>query len=170
MITITTGVLKDNALYQDIVDFVLPKSGLYDAELMAYFAENNGHFAVALDDGVVVGTSLNFELPADHYMLPRLADFLTAEGISNSDCLTPAAVFVNSNYSGQNIADRLQVATSEEGITQGYTYTMAWGYEGQDIFDYNKRIGSLIDTGVDDNHGFRIYLRTLQNTINNLTD
>jgi len=86
MITITTGVLKDNALYQDIVDFVLPKSGLYDAELMAYFAENNGHFAVALDDGVVVGTSLNFELPADHYMLPRLADFLTAEGITNSDC------------------------------------------------------------------------------------
>jgi hypothetical protein len=46
---------------------------------------------------------------------------------------------------------------------------MAWGYEGQAIFDYNQRIGSLIDTGIDDDHGFRIYLRTLQNTINNLS-
>jgi GNAT superfamily N-acetyltransferase len=171
MVTITTGVLRDNALYQDIVDFILPKSTpeQYSAELMAYFAEQNAHFAVALDDGVVVGTSLNFELPADHYMLPRLADFLTAEGISNSDCLTAAAVFVDSNYSGQNIADRLTVAKSEQGITQGYTYAMAWGYEGQAIFDYNQRIGSLIDTGIDDDHGFRIYLRTLQNTINNLS-
>ena len=171
MVTITTGVLKDNALYQGIVDFVLPKStpDQYNAELMAYFAENNAHFAVALDDGVIVGNSLNFELPADHYMLPRLASFLAAEGISNSDCLSAAAVFVDSNYSGQNIADRLTVAKSEQGITQGYTYAMAWGYEGQAIFDYNQRIGSLIDTGIDDDHGFRIYLRTLQNTINNLS-
>lgn len=171
MVTITTGLLKDNALYQDIVDFVLPKStpDQYNAELMAYFAENNAHFAVALDDGVVVGTSLDFELPEDHTILPRLADFFQSSGISNTDCVTPAGIFVDSNYAGQGIIDRLTVAMSEQSVANGYTYAMAWGYETEDIFSYNEYIGSLIDTGVDDDNGYRISLRTLQNTINNLS-
>jgi hypothetical protein len=168
MLTIKTDPLKGHALYQNIVDFILPKStpDQYNAELMAYFAENKAQIALALDGDVIVGTSLNFELPADHYILPRLEGFLAEEGISNSDCLTAAAVFVDSNYSGQNIADRLTISKSEQGIAQGYTYAMAWGYETKAIFDYNTRIGSLIDTGVDDNSGYRISLRTLQNTIN----
>ena len=171
MVTITTGLLKDNALYQDIVDFVLPKStpDQYNAELMAYFAENNARFAVALNDGVVIGTSLDFELPEDHTILPRLADFFQSSGISNTDCVTPAGIFVDSNYAGQGIIDRLTVAMSEQSVANGYTYAMTWGYETEDIFSYNEYIGSLIDTGVDDDNGYRISLRTLQNTINNLS-
>lgn len=172
MLAIETGVLKDNALYQDIVDFVLSQStdGSYNSSVMTGIANNKGHFAVALDGDTVVGTSLNFELPADHFFLPQVQSFLTESGINNTDCVSVAGVYVDPNYSGQQLADRLSIAKSEFSIAEGYTYTMLWGYGTQAIFDYSTRIGNLIDTGIDDTTGFRIYMRRLSDVVSALTD
>lgn len=172
MITITTGPLKGHDRYQDIVTFVLfnSPSDEYTENLLSRLSEWNSCIAVALDEGVIVGTSMNFEMPDDHFMVPRLTEFLASIGLSNSNCVTPAAIFVNPAYKGQGIANKLTVAKSQWCLDIGHhTHAMAWGFGSQAIFEYNQYIGDLIDTGVDDDGGYRISLRTLQSTIDTLS-
>ena len=171
MVTLTTGLLDGHKRYQQIVDFVLPKStpDQYNEDMMEYFAKNSACIAVALDGENIVGTSLNFVLPADHSILTTLADYLIASGISNNDCVSPAAIFVDPAYTGQGIADKLTISKSQYALETNRTYAMAWGYSTQAIFDYNVRIGNLIETGAKDGMGFNIYLRTLQDTIDSLS-
>tara|TARA_R110000851_G_scaffold40450_1_gene101936 strand:- start:4242 stop:4775 length:534 start_codon:yes stop_codon:yes gene_type:complete len=172
MINITTANLKGHVLYQEIVDFIvtIANSTKYDDSVIDRLSELNSCIAVALDEGVIVGTSINFEMPADHFMVPRLAEFLASVGLSNANCVTAAAIFLNPAYKGQGIANKMAVAKSQWCLDMGHhTHAMAWGFGSQAIFDYNQYIGNLIDTGVDDDGGYRISLRTLQSTIDSLS-
>lgn len=168
MLHIKTGHLKGDPFFQDICDFI-SSQGAYGAAAIEYFADQGGCFAIALDDTKIVGTSLNFKADNSKYLKEHLADYLQQEGIELSKCVSPACIYVDAAYSGQGIGDKMSVAKSQHSLEDGYEYTVLWGYESQAIFDYSTRIGNLIDTGVDDQKGFRIYLRRLTDVISSLS-
>lgn len=168
MIEIVAGHLLDHPLYSGIADFIAG-NGVYQRTTVDYFAAQNGCFAAALDGEKVVGTSLNFDAKNSDFLRQNLSAYLDQAGIPISTCVTPACIYLDPTYSGQKIGDSLSVAKSQHSLSDGYEYTVLWGYETQAIFDYSTRIGNLIDTGVDDQKGFRVYLRKLEDVISALT-
>lgn len=128
-------------------------------------------FAAAFDGDTIVGSSLN--VPADTNNLlsgmANLNNWLSSQNYDLADFAYPALIYVKSGYSGHGIADQLSIKKSQLCLDDGYTHTILFGYETQSIFDYSTRIGNLIDTGIDDYNGFRIYLRRLSDVISALT-
>ena len=169
MVDIVTGRLLDHSLYEKVCEFVCSQ-GVHSSETVGRFAQQNACFAAGLDGDTVVGTSLNFSNANTQYLEDKIGTYLSNNGITLSECVSPVGVFVNPDYRDQGLGDKLSVAKSQFSINDGYVYTVLWGYESQAIFDYSTRIGNLIDTGVDDMYGYRIYLRRLTDVVSALSE
>ena len=172
VITYQVGHTEGHSLKGSLCDFCCRMTPSIEAiHAFENYSRKGACFAAALDGDTVVGSSLNVPASQNAKLaeMPELITWLDGNGHSLSKIVYPAMIYVDPDYSGLGIGDKISVMKSQHSIEDGYTHTILFGYETQAIFDYSTRIGSLIDTGCDDWGGFRIYLRRLEDVVSALT-
>jgi hypothetical protein len=172
VLTYETGTVSTSTRKQDICLFCCSQSTDDKAELsFELYSEEGALYSVALDGSTVVGSSLNVPADSNQRLLgiEGLSTWLSDNNYDINTLLYPAMIHVDPAYSGQNIGNQLSISKSTACQSSGFTDTILFGYETQAIFDYSTKIGSLVDTGIDDWKGFRIYLRSLNDVISQLS-
>lgn len=167
-ITFEYGHILQTEYYDKIKNFCndnLPDIGTYTFFFDKFAETNNYGFAIAINENnEVVGTAFDYPATSNKYLNDHveLNQFLTQNSIGLDNCVYAAGVFIHPDYRGNNLLDTLSVYKSEVSLSDGYTHSVLFGYNSQEVYDYSLRIGFAIDTSCDDYQGRQIRLRKLE--------
>lgn len=166
--TFEYGRILQTEYYDKIKSFCqenLPNIGTYTFMFDKFAEDNNYSFAIALnEDNEVIGTAFDYPALSSKYLKEHsdLNQFLSGNSIPLDNCVYAAGVFIHPDYRGSNLLDALSVYKSEVSISDGYTHSILFGYNSQEVYDYSVRIGFTIHTSCTDYQGREIMLRKLE--------
>lgn len=157
-------------LYTQIKDYFDTKT-VFGSAVVDVWAERGACIATAQDGETLVGFSINFCVN-NHGNLTKNDAFMAFIQQNNLDManMVAACVYLDDEYLGQGLTDKMTLARSQHSLEHGYTHQVCFGFETPEIFAYTQSIGGNIDTGAIDDYGYTIYVRAIQDGIQSMID
>lgn len=157
-------------LYTQIKNYFDTKT-VFGSVVVDVWAERGACIATAQDGETLVGFSINFCVN-NHGNLTKNNEFMSFIQKNNLDMakMVTACVYLDDEYLGQGLADKMTLARSQHSLEHGYTHQVSFGFETPEIFAYTQSIGGNVDTGAIDDYGYTIYVRAIQDGIQSMVD
>lgn len=157
-------------LYTQIKNYFDTKT-VFDSVVVDVWAERGACIATAQDGETLVGFSINFCVN-NHGNLTKNNEFMSFIQKNNLDMakMVTACVYLDDEYLGQGLANKMTLARSQHSLEHGYTHQVSFGFETPEIFAYTQSIGGNVDTGAIDDYGYTIYVRAIQDGIQSMVD
>lgn len=157
-------------LYTQIKDYFDTRT-VFGSAVVDVWAEKGACIATAQDGETLVGFSINFCVN-NHGNLTKNDAFMAfiQQNNLNMANMVAACVYLDDEYLGQGLADKMTLARSQHSLEHGYTHQVCFGFETPEIFAYTQSISGNIDTGAIDDYGYPIIVRTIQDAIDCMID
>lgn len=152
-------------LYSQIKDYFDAKTK-FNSVVVDAWAERGACIATVQDGETLVGFSINFCVN-NHLTLMKDNTFMEFVQQNNLDMakMVAACVYLDDEYLGQGLADKMTLARSQHSLQHGYTHQVCFAFESPEIFAYTQSITGNIDTGAIDDYGYPIIVRPIQDAI-----
>ena len=92
--------------------------------------------SIALDGNRVVGTSLYFPATEEPWAVEHAEHI--PEPLSN--CIVRTHIYVVDEARGSGLSRELTSASATDAIAQGYTHTLAYGYQTDEIYEWALKV------------------------------
>ena len=162
------GFLSNHYMRLDVRDFCIKQSGKWHyGDAFDVFAAKGGVFCAAIHDGKVVGSTSSVPTENNDVIADIIgaANWLTENGYTLKETDYPAMTYVDPEYRGNGIANKMHKIKFQHQIDNGFKQTLNFAFETQSARDYYSHLGNMKDTGLPDFCNQPIFITPLRDAL-----